>query len=276
MRLLDSNLLSCKSYIPSFDLISSALELHSLQPGVESVPIRIELEDIYLERKFRTFVSETICESTYTPEDYRISILDTICDPTGVIELKVEVCREDRLPADTLSLDFYLESPLAQEDGPFSEQDIIFLQGQNCVQRTFFMQGNGIHVLLNGDAESRRPYTLKKTFFDAHEKMEYDYTNNMVYVEVCKNMVSVDQSIKEHVTLDVYPNPTDAYVTLSSTVLKIKTVKVYDQRGTLHHNLSSDVHEVKISFVGLVEGIYFLHIEDESGQRHIEKVVFMK
>ena len=228
---LDSSLLTCERYTPGYTLIDTTLELHRMQPGVEAVPTRVLLEDIHLKRRVRTFTSEVICEDTYALEDYRISIQDTICASSGTMEIAVEVCRNDNSEQQSVSLDFYEASPLEVNTMPFIEEEVNFAIGQTCVQKSYFIQNSDVHLMLNGSTETARPYTLKKTFFDGHEQMEYDYTNNQVSIAACENTVPVVQTKTQSVSLALYPNPTSSSLNVSVNTGVIESVFVYNSLG---------------------------------------------
>ncbi len=56
---------------------------------------------------------------------------------------------------------------------------------------------------------------ISKTFFDGHKHMEYNYTNNIRFVEACENTVSTFDPEDTIANLSIYPNPTKEEVRIS-------------------------------------------------------------
>ena len=274
---LDSILLTCERYTPSYTLIDTTLELHRLQPGVEAVPTRVLLEDIHLKRRVRTFTSEVICENTYALEDYRISIQDTICDPSGTMEIVLEVCRDANSEQKSISLDFYAASPLEEAGAQYVEDEINFETGQRCLEKTYFIQNSEVHCMLNGSTETARPYTLKKTFFDGHEQREYDYTNNYVFIDACENIVAVDQTLNQPVNLKLYPNPASSSLNVSVDANTISAISIYNSVGMEVYSQKELFNKSsEINLQGFADGLYILQARLQDGRKIAAKFTIWK
>lgn len=274
---IDSALLTCEKYAPNSTLIDSTLDIHPLQHGVEVVLTRVLLEDIYLKRRVRTFTSDVICEDTYALEDYRLSLQDTICDASGTMEIVVEVCRDNNSEQKAVSLDFYAASPLEEDGAPFVEGEVSFEVGQSCVQEIFFIQNSDVHIMLNSSTETARPFTLKKTFFDGHEQMEYDYTNNYAFVGACENTVAVDQSITQDVNLKLYPNPTSRSLNVSVDANTISAISIYNSVGMeIYSEKELSIKSSEINLQGFTDGLYILHAKLKDGTRVAAKFTIWK
>lgn len=120
--------------------------------------------------------------------------------------------------------------------------------------KEIFNQKYGLYMLANN-----KVFTL--------EFPEYNYTE-------ARNSTISQKNISDK--LKIYPNPSNNHVAITLDGNLIYNVKVYDQNGILHKVLQADSNEIKVSLDDLAEGMYYLHIEDVSGNRYIEKVVFMK
>ena len=72
--------------------------------------------------------------------------------------------------------------------------------------------------------------------------------------------------------VQVYPNPTARFVTLSKLNGGEK-IQVFDARGRLLHSRGSDGTTVDISLENYREGIYFIHVQHAGGKVSYHKVV---
>jgi len=86
--------------------------------------------------------------------------------------------------------------------------------------------------------------------------------------------LGVGEITKEE-TISLYPNPTSASFTISTTAGKIKEVKVFDVVGSLVHSFISSLgnSQCTIGIKGVSKGIYFVQIMDEKGNAVNRKVV---
>ena len=84
----------------------------------------------------------------------------------------------------------------------------------------------------------------------------------------CPNVGIPQQLINEPV-FNIYPNPTDEIVTISSSSkIKILNIKVYDQIGRFQKEFNSS----KVSLIDMIPGLYFLQVEHELGKAVLKAV----
>jgi|GEM_PF-5665302 len=263
---LDSNLMNCSYTVPEIEMFNGEILSFSLNPILDVFPIRIYTEDIELQTQKSEFNSEVICESTYELEDYYISNINTGCKSIDNIEISFDVCRTKPDSIISLPYHLFLESPLENEV-PFIENgEVLFSSGQICVTiDDIILPDNNYHIVLNSRLEYPTPYTLKKSFFDASEELEFDYLNNYSIIKSCDSLVSnLELKTKDEV-IKVYPNPTNETLNLSVDNHQINELRIYNNLGILVYSNNELRPRHQISISNWINGLYFINVKLEKG-----------
>ena len=94
-----------------------------------------------------------------------------------------------------------------------------------------------------------------------------------IEIELLDTNVGVDD-MDEQSTIQVYPNPTQGFLTIASSDLPIKKISVFNYTGALIrelNNLETKSHQFDIS--SLSSGIYFMRIEDGNSISNVSKII---
>ncbi|MBM78805.1 MAG: hypothetical protein CL846_10015 [Crocinitomicaceae bacterium] len=84
----------------------------------------------------------------------------------------------------------------------------------------------------------------------------------------CPN-VGIPQHLINEPVFNIYPNPTDEIVTISSSNnIKILNIKVYDQIGKFQKDFNSS----KVSLIDMVPGLYIFEVEHELGKAVLKAI----
>jgi hypothetical protein len=95
-------------------------------------------------------------------------------------------------------------------------------------------------------------------------------TKNIIVTEelsfplgVAKNDLSV---------INIFPNPTNDYISVEGANKEFNIVKIYDNKGSLliYHKLSNDP---PINVQSLSNGVYFIHLSNKKGSSYIFKMI---
>jgi hypothetical protein len=73
---------------------------------------------------------------------------------------------------------------------------------------------------------------------------------------------------KTRLKLQLYPNPSSDYIHISGFKSAISSIKVYNQQGQLQFESKQTLLDIR----SLIEGIYFIDVTLQNGQRAIQKV----
>ena len=73
---------------------------------------------------------------------------------------------------------------------------------------------------------------------------------------------------KTRLQLKLYPNPSSDYIHISGFESVISSIKVYNQQGQLQFESKQTLLDIR----SLFEGIYFIDVTLQNGQRAIQKV----
>lgn len=91
------------------------------------------------------------------------------------------------------------------------------------------------------------------------------------YINKLNCSVTSLQTISKTSDLLFYPNPVNDVLTIESTELKIKQIKIYNAFGSCLLNRMGSINQLNISF--LEKGIYILEIESEQAKILREKII---
>ena len=129
--------------------------------------------------------------------------------------------------------------------------------------------------MVNTRLDYLTPYTLEASFFDAHEKLEFEYRNNYVLVEGDCQMVSTSDIVTPS-KLKVYPNPTSKNLHIELENGTIQQTRLYTIIGQLLKEQEVNASQTTLSIDPYNDGVYLLEVETEKGQRIWEKIMLQK
>jgi hypothetical protein len=83
--------------------------------------------------------------------------------------------------------------------------------------------------------------------------------------------VSVDEI--EQLDLNIYPNPTNGYITLSSNNSNIEEITLMDIHGKVMVNKETSSHKIEIDVTNYPSGVYFVSAQLSNGRATTKKVI---
>lgn len=101
-------------------------------------------------------------------------------------------------------------------------------------------------------------------YFDYNFPIETNFANTTFQV-LSNSVVTIDNSV------GIYPNPTNDIVNIKANST-INSVEIYDVQGRIIQKKIMNVENESINVSGLTNGIYFMMIKTENGQK-VEKLV---
>jgi hypothetical protein len=101
-------------------------------------------------------------------------------------------------------------------------------------------------------------------YFDYNFPIETNFANTTFQV-LSNTVVTIDNSV------GIYPNPTNDFVNIKANST-INSVEIYDVQGRIIQKKITNVENETIDVSGLTNGIYFMMIKTEKGQK-VEKLV---
>ena len=119
------------------------------------------------------------------------------------------------------------------------------------------------------------PFTLLPTFFDAHDKMEFEYRNNYVVVEGDCQMVATSDAEASN-KLKIFPNPTSKELHIQIEQGRVEQVRLYSVLGERLRSRVLQASAGTLSVDGLTDGVYLLEVELSGGQRIWRKVLVQR
>jgi len=276
---LDSNLLQCDQVYLEVKKDTLPILKPRTEPLITAVSIEVVLEDINLNiRKSIVNIGKAECISSYLLEDYYFKAIDSICLDQLTIRYEMDICRNEINLQDTLSLSLYEQSPLEYSVESQSTYQILFEEKQKCKNIIIEEPANDHYFLLNAKGNFPSPFTLEKTFFDAHQKMEYNYNNNMIFIEgdncLDTSISNTNRVVRE---LTIFPNPTDNSFIVSSESEKIRNVEILSITGNSIYQLDPVQLSDNISITtNLAAGMYILMAQFEDGIFGVKKLIITK
>ena len=101
-------------------------------------------------------------------------------------------------------------------------------------------------------------------YFDYNFPIETNFANTTFQV-LSNSIVTIDNSV------GIYPNPTNDFVNIKANS-SINSVEIFDVQGRIIQKKITNVENETIDVSGLTNGIYFMMIKTEKGQK-VEKLV---
>ena len=274
---LDSNFVQCEQIFHQTNLDTLPITKPKTEPHIWLEPIQLAIEDIDLHiRKSVVDVGLADCRSSYVLNDYYFGAIDSTCIDLQTIQFDIQVCRDNVAELDSLSLNVYNTSPLMVDTEPIvSTAHLFFEENQKCVAYKLFLPAGDYHFLLNAQADYPLPFTLTKTFFDAHESMESDYSNNIRFVGNKNCFFTNVQSSSPKDNLIIYPNPTKRHIHIQSVRSDIQNIKMYTLAGQLILDRSFAGKNISLQ-EDFVPGVYIIKASLQNGNVVNTKLVVSK
>ena len=135
----------------------------------------------------------------------------------------------------------------------------------------------GYNVYVNGVLEAENINALeyiKTNANQTHKTAEvvavYENGTSVAVAKIITEGDNVTEIIADNI--NIYPNPANDFVKLSTGNCQLSYVKIYNCLGMMVDEIEVNTNEVEINISEYNSGIYFFNIETESGS-HIQKVL---
>jgi hypothetical protein len=273
---LDSNHLQCDQIYLEVKKDTLPIIKPRTEPLITAVPVELILEDINLHiRKSIIDIGQADCISSYSLEDYYFGAIDTLCLDFSTMQYEIDICRNEVSLRDTITLSLYEESPLEYPVESHNIYQVIFEEKQKCKNIIIEEPTSDYYFLLNAKENYPSPFTLERTLFDAHQVMEYDYTNNILFVKGLNCLDTNTNSVDHDNNFILFPNPFKKRFSLESKVNNIIDIKIYSIEGSLVFHDSSNNKDLQVE-VDLPAGIFFLRAQLNDGTIQSKKIFIAK
>ena len=154
-----------------------------------------------------------------------------------------------------INLSEFLLNPV-DDDCVFSDYELDFIRDIVI----FFRDENGPPIISYEINEVDNYKQLVLTNLD-NDKLYY---NNIT--------LSQENFLSEN-TLSLYPNPVQNTLNIQNTASNLSKVQIYDLNGRLLQNHAMQTNEVSLDLSQLYSGVYFVVLENETGNQIARKIV---
>ena len=271
---LDSIYLQCEKVYPEIFEVDSVLVPFQEEIQLTTKPIDIKVEEIELIHKRSFWQNKTICENEHELFDYSITQVDTTyaCPDQIIYELKI--CRNAIQSPSNINLFVFEQSPLLNETVEVDRLAIEFNDSLCTILNYTSTVSDQKHFMLNTKENYATPYTLHRDFFDAAVTLEYNYLNNFIDSEIkpCDELVTNKNLISEN-SINVYPNPANDLVNITSQSVHLKSIEIYNALGQLSQKIQlKQVQEYSLDVQDFFSGIYIFKIFTEDNRSYNKKL----